>query len=284
GHGHSSWTAAHYRNVHTNRLQRHFICGRNRQARMTPTTTAGFTLVELLVAMALLSIMLVALGAVESSTMKASNEITGEASRLQALQDAAGYVGDRVRAASVLSTSLSVNGSACDLTPAAGNLPCFAVLVGEVRQIGANAQYDANAYLYLVYRLVARTQLASADRTPSTWADANTYALVESRQLVCAPNAAAPVLPCAATTVTGVSTAIPTSIPTSITTTATNVLMDYATLDQNPGTFTAFSNTASTTSAPGQLVLRFRQKQQQRGQTIYTPRSGPFELTVQRRN
>ncbi|CAM3680721.1 hypothetical protein DESA109040_19730 [Deinococcus saxicola] len=249
---------------------------------MTPSSSAGFTLVELLVTMALLSIMLVALSAVQSSTMQASNQIAGEASRLQALQDATGYVGDRVRAASALSPSLTVDGSACSLTPAVGGLPCFAVLVGEIRQTGATAQYGANAYLYLVYRLVARTQLASADRTPNIWADANTFALVESRQLICAPDAA-PVLPCAAVSTAGF-TVVPTSVPPAITTTATNVLMDYATLDQNPGTFTAFSNTASTVDMPGQLVLRFRQKQRQQGEIIYTPRTGPFELTVQRRN
>ena len=114
--------------------------------------------------------------------------------RLRNLQDTVGYLGDRLRVARDLRTNLTVDGVSCTLTPACGAAPCFAVVVTEAQQVGTAEQYDANTALYLVYRLIPRSQLTGLDKTPDSWADSNTLALVESRVVVCSPYS--PALPC----------------------------------------------------------------------------------------
>lgn len=237
---------------------------------------SGFTLVELLVAMGLLGIVLMALNSVESLTMKSSVQLTGQANRLRNLQDSIGYVGDRVRVARALRTSLTVDGVGCALTPAMGAYPCFAVLVTEAQQLGTVEQYDANTFLYLVYRFIPRSQLIAADKAPDSWADSSTLALIESRAVVCSPNP--PALPCTrANPAPSGSVTMPETVPANLTTSATNVVMDYATLD---GGFTPFEYDP----ASGVLKLAFRQKGLERGTVQYSPGGGPLTVTVQRRN
>lgn len=233
--------------------------------------TAGFTLVELLISLAILGVMLAALTSVEFSTIKGSSELTVQADQVRALQDLSGYLGDRLRAARDVSTSTTVNGVPCTLTPASGDTPCFALLVAEARQQGTAVQYDPNTYLYLVYRLVPRSQLSMADKTANSWADSNTFAVVESRFVVCQPDPSITTIPACSTP--------PTSLPTSFSTGAPNVLMDYATLDATSGSLTPFAYDPS-----GQFTLLLRQKRLVRGSVKYTPSNAPLQLVVQRRN
>ncbi|GGL79255.1 hypothetical protein GCM10010840_16400 [Deinococcus aerolatus] len=240
---------------------------------------AGFTLIELLVAMGLLGILLLALNSVESLTTTSSVKLTGQANRLRSLQDSVGYVGDRVRVARDLRTSVTVDGVSCTLTPAMGAYPCFAMLVTEAQQLGKVDQYDANTSLYLVYRFIPRSQLVAADKAPDSWADTNTLALVESRTVVCSPNP--PALPCTrANPAPSGSVTMPDAVPASLNTSATNVIMDYGTLEGSGGSFTPFNYDSAT----GALKLAFRQKQLERGAVQYSPGGGPLEVTVQRRN
>ena len=233
--------------------------------------TAGFTLVELLTSLAILGIMLAALTSVEFSTMKASSELTVQADQVRSLQDLSGYLGDRLRASRDVSTSTTVNGAPCTLTPASGDTPCFALLVAEARQVGTTVQYDPNTYLYLAYRLVPRSQLTTADKGADSWADSNTFAVVESRSVVCQPDPAITTIPPCTTP--------PSSLPANFNTSTPNVLMDYGTLDATSGSFAPFAY-----SATGQFTLLLRQKRLVRGSVKYSPSSAPLQLVVQRRN
>lgn len=252
---------------------------------MKRVRTAGFTVVELLVGMAIISVVLLAIGSLQTLVFQAFTPLNGSANRLRDLQDASGYVGDRVRSATAVSTSLTVNGVACATPPAAGGNPCFALLVPEAQQVGSTPQYSANAYLYLAYALIPRSQLSVDDKTVNSWADSNTLALVEYRQNICQPNPTP-------TNLTGTCTAsspppagsgavsIPAAVPAALTGMSTNIILDSATTDASSGTFVPFAYDAVTAT----LTLAFRLKQQERGATIYTPTDAPLQLTVKRRN
>ncbi|CAM3602093.1 prepilin-type N-terminal cleavage/methylation domain-containing protein [Deinococcus frigens] len=247
----------------------------------------GLTLIELLVGLLVFGILLAALLSLETATVTGANTAALQAARIRNLQEASSYLAARLRAARLVSTDLSVNDQACSLTPPAGTLPCFAILVGETRTVGGVTQYQDNAYSYLVYRLIPRLQLTAADRAPDTWADSNTYALTQSQVLLCEPTATSCTT---AVPATPPSVAIPTVMPTALaitpavtaTHTLDQVVADMSTLDLTPGsgTFTPFAYNA----ASRQFTLRFRQKTNERGTVRYTPASEPYLLHIQRRN
>lgn len=251
------------------------------------TRLQAFTLVELLVAMAIFGILIAALVSLEASTVSAADTVIGQANRTRTLQEASSYLGARLRAAKLVSTSLSVNGQSCSLTPPAGSLPCFAVLVSEARPVGGTAPYQDNAYSYLIFRLIPRSALATADKAANSWADTNTLALTQSQVLICEP-VSAPCTTDSPATAPGVT--IPTALPASLnitpstaaTHTLDQVVADMATLDLTPGsgTFVPFTYTALSR----QFTLQFRQKTSERGRVRYTPSGEPYRLTIQRRN
>lgn len=254
---------------------------------MNARVTEGLTLVELLVGMLLFSIMLATLANLESTTAAGASAAAQQAARIRGLQEASSYLAARLRAARLVSTSLTVNGQSCSLTPPSGTLPCFAILVGETRAVGGVTQYQDNAYSYLVYRLIARNQLAAADKTPDIWADSNTFALTQSQVLICEPVAA----PCTtASPATAPSVLIPTVMPsalsimpaTNATHTLDQVVADMNTLDLSPGSGTFMPFAYNTVSR--QFTLLFRQKTNERGTVRYTPSSEPYRLFIQRRN
>lgn len=245
----------------------------------------AFTLLELLAAMAIFGLLIAALIRLEASTLSAADTVIGQANRTRSLQEASSYLASRLRAAKQVSSSLSVNGQSCSLTPPAGSLPCFAVLVSEARPVGGAAPYQDNAYSYLVFRLIPRSALAAADKAANPWADANTLALTQSQVLICEPVSA----PCTTDSpATAPSVTIPGSIPASLsltpgsTTTLDQVVADMATLDLTPGsgTFVPFAYAALSR----QFTLQFRQKSSERGRVRYTPSGEPYRLVIQRRN
>lgn len=240
--------------------------------------THGLTLVEILVGLALLGIIMAAVLSLQVGTFRSASDIQGGADQLRELQISSGYLTDRVRTASAVSTSLTVNGTTCTMTPAAGEYPCFAVLVGEIRQVGSTPLFAPNTYMYLAYRLVPRSSLTAAAKTPDSWADSNTLALMEYRSVFCGPIASAT---CATATPppTG-SVAIPTIVPATLTGLTEAVIADRFTLTDGSGTFTPFAYNATK----GEFTIRFRQAQRVNGKTVYTPSNGPMTVVIQRRN
>jgi prepilin-type N-terminal cleavage/methylation domain-containing protein len=124
----------------------------------------GFTLLEILVALAVLAIFTTALLAFTQGTLTANRVARKQAQLLEELKDAAGYLADTLQEAQRVLSSATVNGSGCQPPT------CLAVLLPE----GGTCALRA-------YRLEARSDVGDDYKSPDPWADANTRTLREYR-------------------------------------------------------------------------------------------------------
>jgi prepilin-type N-terminal cleavage/methylation domain-containing protein len=130
----------------------------------------GFTLLEILVALAVLAIFTTALLAFTQGTLTAHRVARKQAQLLEELKDAAGYLADtlqgaqRVLSSATVNETATVNGRDCQLPT------CLAVLLPE----GGTCALRA-------YRLEARSDVGDDYKSPDPWADANTRMLREYR-------------------------------------------------------------------------------------------------------
>lgn len=127
----------------------------------------GFTLLEILVALAVLGIFTAALLAFTQGTLGANRMARKQAQLLEELKDAAGYLADTLQEAQAVASGASVNGSACQ-TPT-----CLAALLPDPTNPGQCA--------LRAYRLESRSQVGEDYKAPDPWADGNTYILREYR-------------------------------------------------------------------------------------------------------
>lgn len=125
----------------------------------------GFTLLEILVALAVLAIFTTALLAFTQGTLTANRVARKQAQLLEELKDAAGYLADTLQEAQRVLSSATVNGSGCQPPT------CLAVLLPEP---GGTCALRA-------YRLEARSDVGDDYKSPDPWADANTRILREYR-------------------------------------------------------------------------------------------------------
>jgi prepilin-type N-terminal cleavage/methylation domain-containing protein len=125
----------------------------------------GFTLLEILVALAVLAIFTTALLAFTQGTLTANRVARKQAQLLEELKDAAGYLADTLQEAQRVLSSATVNGSGCQPPT------CLAVLLPEP---GGTCALRA-------YRLEARSAVGDDYKSPDPWADANTRMLREYR-------------------------------------------------------------------------------------------------------
>jgi prepilin-type N-terminal cleavage/methylation domain-containing protein len=124
----------------------------------------GFTLLEILVALAVLAIFTTALLAFTQGTLTANRVARKQAQLLEELKDAAGYLADTLQGAQRVLSSATVNGRGCQPPT------CLAVLLPE----GSTCALRA-------YRLEARSAVRDDYKSPDPWADANTRMLREYR-------------------------------------------------------------------------------------------------------
>lgn len=124
----------------------------------------GFTLLEILVALAVLAIFTTALLAFTQGTLTANRVARKQAQLLEELKDAAGYLADTLQGAQRVLSSATVNGRGCQPPT------CLAVLLPE----GGTCALRA-------YRLEARSAVGDDYKSPDPWADANTRMLREYR-------------------------------------------------------------------------------------------------------
>jgi prepilin-type N-terminal cleavage/methylation domain-containing protein len=124
----------------------------------------GFTLLEILVALAVLAIFTTALLAFTQGTLTANRVARKQAQLLEELKDAAGYLADTLQEAQRVLSSATVNGRDCQPPT------CLAVLLPE----GGTCALRA-------YRLEARSGVGDDYKSPDPWADANTRTLREYR-------------------------------------------------------------------------------------------------------
>jgi prepilin-type N-terminal cleavage/methylation domain-containing protein len=125
----------------------------------------GFTLLEILVALAVLAIFTTALLAFTQGTLTANRVARKQAQLLEELKDAAGYLADTLQEAQRVLSSATVNGRGCQPPT------CLAVLLPEP---GGTCALRA-------YRLEARSDVGDDYKSPDPWADANTRMLREYR-------------------------------------------------------------------------------------------------------
>jgi prepilin-type N-terminal cleavage/methylation domain-containing protein len=128
----------------------------------------GFSLIEVLVGLAVLALFTLALLAFTQGTLAASGAARTQARLGEELKDAAGYLVDTLQEARLLlnsQTSLSLNGRPCAL-PA-----CLAALVPE----------DGGRCALRAYRLEARRDVLDPYKSPDPWADGNAAVLQEYR-------------------------------------------------------------------------------------------------------
>jgi prepilin-type N-terminal cleavage/methylation domain-containing protein len=124
----------------------------------------GFTLLEILVALAVLAIFTTALLAFTQGTLTANRVARKQAQLLEELKDAAGYLADTLQGAQRVLSSATVNGRGCQPPT------CLAVLLPE-----------GGACALRAYRLEARSDVRDDYKSPDPWADANTRTLREYR-------------------------------------------------------------------------------------------------------
>jgi len=125
----------------------------------------GFTLLEILVALAVLAIFTTALLAFTQGTLTANRVAQKQAQLLEELKDAAGYLADTLQGAQRVLSSATVNGRGCQPST------CLAVLLPE----------PGGACALRAYRLEARSAVGDDYKSPDPWADANTRMLREYR-------------------------------------------------------------------------------------------------------
>jgi prepilin-type N-terminal cleavage/methylation domain-containing protein len=126
----------------------------------------GFTLLEILVALAVLAIFTTALLAFTQGTLTANRVARKQAQLLEELKEAAGYLADALQEAQGVLSSATVNGSGCQPPT------CLAVLLPE----------PGGACALRAYRLEARSGVGGDYKSPDPWADANTRMLREYRR------------------------------------------------------------------------------------------------------
>ena len=125
----------------------------------------GLTLLEILVALAVLAIFTTALLAFTQGTLTANRVARKQAQLLEELKDAAGYLADTLQEAQRVLSSATVNGRGCQPPT------CLAVLLPE----------PGGACALRAYRLEARSGVGDNYKSPDPWADANTRMLREYR-------------------------------------------------------------------------------------------------------
>lgn len=244
--------------------------------------TRGLTLVELLVAMAIMGVLFVLITHWQVSTLNLSARSNAASRSLGDLNDLSGYLGDRVRAAvrvRVATSGLSVNsgaGSACS-----ADRPCLAVVLPEYSPSGVAVRYN----LY-VYRMMPRSAVAHPDdKVEDPWAEGHVQVLKEYRSedrdsapinCVLAPGetfdtAAAP----ACVTMRNLGSAAALSGLGSY------LVADYLT---PAGSLGAGHVPFAYDSATRVITLEFQHRQQVNGQTTLMPGAEPYVLQVQARN
>jgi len=125
----------------------------------------GLTLLEILVALAVLAIFTTALLAFTQGTLTANRLARKQAQLLEELKDATGYLADTLQEAQKVLSSATVNDQTCEPPT------CLAVLLPE----------DGGKCVLRAYRLEPRSAVGDDYKSKDPWADANTRTLREYR-------------------------------------------------------------------------------------------------------
>lgn len=245
---------------------------------------AGLTLVEVLVAMAILGIILMLVTNWQTQTLQITARTTTLAEQLAELNDLSGYLGDRVRSASQLRlTGLTVNAASavnagkCDTTT-----PCLAALAMDERvDTSTSPATVTRRWLRLVYRVEPRSTWVGADKVPNDWADnaANKVVILREYRDTC--------------TETGSGTCSGSTPPLTVASFKASFLDaafsgmspglvadNLSSVDQDGLAIVPFTFTPASTT----VRLTFQSRRSVRGVTTSAPGAAPYTLDVQARN
>ncbi|WP_165795169.1 PulJ/GspJ family protein [Deinococcus koreensis] len=238
---------------------------------------SGLTLVEVLVAMAILGIILVLITNWQMQTLQLTTKTNAGAEQLVELNDLSGYIGDRVRSASsVRRTGLTVNAASavnagkCDTTT-----PCLAVLALEEKvDTSSTPPTITRKWMRLVFRMEPRATWSGADKVPDDWADdaSNKVMILREYRDICTITTV-PAQTCEAFKASFLDAAFSGMSPALVTDSLTSV-------DQSGATILPFDFTATSAT----VTLKFQSKRNVRGVTTFSPGAAPYTLDVQARN
>ena len=141
---------------------------------------AGFTILEMLITLAIFSLIAGSLLYITQQFLKTSSATLRYAETISELNDASNYLANNIRRSSKIISSINVNGTNCSLDVLPPALPCFGLIIPESRSGG-----EIDTYSFLAYRIDARSELHDRLKTKDAWADENTYIIREYRRVIC---------------------------------------------------------------------------------------------------
>lgn len=249
----------------------------------------GFSLLEVLVAIAISSIVMVAIIQLQSGTIQTTTNVMTSSDRLRDQTSAISYIADRFRGARVLydtaSTPITLNATTTCSNATTSTTPCVAFLSSETTWDPTDASYASGAvkrYVLLAYRYQVRTTFA--DRQSDPWADAsanNVQVIMEYRRelksldTTCPDKGSCPLA--ALTTAAATAPSATTGLWTSA------MLSDGLTLD-DPVTAGSSFRPWTLDTAGGSLTIRIRSVFAQSGAKKYFPGSRVTTMQVLKRN
>ena len=217
--------------------------------------TKGFTMIELIISLALMGVVLGIVLTIQSTVLSTSQQQRRQAVTLGVLTDVTGYIGDRVKSAALVTDGVTIGGVTCQRSPSSG-YPCLAVVLPQVDSSGQVTTWELHAFQY-----VDPAQLTTLERTPGL--TGVNVALRES-QLTSSCGVNVPTVSTLTTCFAG--------------TPSVSLLSDELVL---PGSGTA----AFSYDASQQLVtLNTRSVSVQGGTITYLPLSGSYPLKIYARN
>ncbi|WP_221088733.1 PulJ/GspJ family protein [Deinococcus aquaedulcis] len=228
---------------------------------------SGFTLIEVLIALAIFGILIVLVLNLQTSVIGFTDAQNNAALRLQGLNEVGGYLGDRVKTAQAVRDGITVDGEVCQMSAAA---PCLAVVLPTLNP-DCGTDVPVNWTLH-AFRYVARSAIPAAEKTPAPGLDtasAGAYGLKETQVPLTDP--AVP------TTCTAV--APPSNTASYMGTARSGYVTDNLTLVAGQNAFSY-----ATTGGKNLVTLRLRTVSSSRNGLVYTPVSGSYELQVYARN
>lgn len=228
--------------------------------------TDGFTLLELLVATAIVGVLISGIVVLTGGFLRYSGRVSTINDRLAELSDASGYLATNVRGAMQVigaggtSVDITADGTTftCSTTSADG--PCVALVVPRVDR--STAASDIVGFNLLAYRVVPLSAWAGDPGLRPGWDGDDTPLMLEYRVDLCSGCSTPPVVPA---TVNAASSSL--MIPDLF-------LQDNAGVAVQP--FQVFLGTA-------RMSITLRSRGVGREQDVTVPADGPMVLTVVRR-
>lgn len=223
---------------------------------------AGFTIVELLVAMFVLGILITAIVSLSSGYLGFSRRVSVINERLADLNDALGYIGTNARSAMNIvgsgTTSVSIDFGGDTFTCATTSTdPCIGLVVPVVdRGTAAISGFDL-----LAYRVVPLSEWSDDPGLAEGWAADATPLLLEYRAELC----------------TGCSD--PPAVPASVLADRVSLVASDLTFVEGATTFAPFTVTPGADA----ITVRLRGRGSGVEADTFVPNDAPLELTVSRR-